>query len=145
MNIDSIFEEARKINSQDLVEIVENTIELLSDKTGKTQNLRIIDRLVKLNASDEALVLGDLHGDLKSLKTILKNSNFINKMTENSKAMLIFLGDYGDRGAYSVEVYYTILKLKLIFPDQIVLLRGNHEGPEYLMAIPHDLPNNFQK
>lgn len=144
MNIVSIIKNATEINSQDFVEIVENAIELLKDETGKTRNLRITDRLVKLNASEEALVVGDLHGDLKSLKTILENSNFTQRMTENSKAMLIFLGDYGDRGAYSAEVYYTILRLKLTFPDQIVLLRGNHEGPEDLMAIPHDLPMSFQ-
>jgi diadenosine tetraphosphatase ApaH/serine/threonine PP2A family protein phosphatase len=57
---------------------------------------------------------------------------------------LIFLGDYGDRGARSTEVYYTILKLKLAFPEQVILLRGNHEGPEDLMASPHDLPLQFQ-
>ncbi len=145
MNVASIVKEATEINSAEFVETVENAIELLNNEVGKTPNLHIIDRLVKLNASDEALLIGDLHGDLKSLEAILKSSNFTEKMTENSKAMLIFLGDYGDRGAYSVEVYYIILKLKLTFPDQIVLLRGNHEGPEDLMAIPHDLPINFQK
>jgi protein phosphatase len=34
--------------------------------------------------------------------------------------------------------------LKLLFPEQIVLMRGNHEGPEDLLAYPHDLPMQFQ-
>ena len=36
------------------------------------------------------------------------------------------------------------MKLKLAFPEQIVLLRGNHEGPDDLQAYPHDLPSQFQ-
>jgi protein phosphatase len=54
------------------------------------------------------------------------------------------LGDYGDRGEQSKEVYYTVLKLKLLFPEQVVLMRGNHEGPEDLLASPHDLPMEFR-
>ena len=37
-----------------------------------------------------------------------------------------------------------ILKLKLAFPRQIVLLRGNHEAPKDLLGEPHDLPIQFQ-
>jgi protein phosphatase len=54
------------------------------------------------------------------------------------------MGDYGDRGIHPVEVYYIVLKLKLLFPKQIVLMRGNHEGPEDLLPSPHDLPMHFQ-
>jgi protein phosphatase len=57
---------------------------------------------------------------------------------------LIFLGDYGDRGSFSAEVYNVVLKLKLAFPEQTVLLRGNHEGPRDLIACPHDLPSQFK-
>jgi protein phosphatase len=74
----------------------------------------------------------------------MKESNFLQKMKQNRDAILIFLGDYGDRGEYSKEVYYTVLKLKLAFPRQIILMRGNHEGPEDLLASPHDLPMEFQ-
>jgi len=56
----------------------------------------------------------------------------------------VFLGDYGDRGPLSAEVYYTVLKLKLHFPRQVILMRGNHEGPKDLMASPHDLPRQLQ-
>jgi protein phosphatase len=58
---------------------------------------------------------------------------------------IIFLGDYGDRGAQSPELYYCILRLKQEFQKQIILLRGNHEGPTDLMAIPHDLPKMLQR
>ena len=66
-------------------------------------------------------------------------------MEKTKNATLIFLGDYGDRGDKSAEVYDVVLKLKLAFPTQIVLLRGNHEGPKDLVASPHDLPLKFQR
>lgn len=126
------------------MKIVEKAIALLRGESGCLGNLAVSERLVKLEPLGEALVVGDLHGDLESLITILKGSDFMQKMTQRKDATLIFLGDYGDRGAYSAEVYYTILKLKLTFPEQIILLRGNHEGPEDLVASPHDLPMQFQ-
>jgi hypothetical protein len=65
-------------------------------------------------------------------------------MEKTKDATLIFLGDYGDRGDKPAEIYYTILRIKLAFPKQTVLLRGNHEGPRDLVASPHDLPFRFQ-
>ncbi|MEM4715010.1 MAG: metallophosphoesterase, partial [Candidatus Nitrosocaldus sp.] len=40
----------------------------------------------------------------------------------------------------SVEVYYTLLYLKSRYPDRLIMLRGNHEGPIDLPFYPHDLP-----
>jgi diadenosine tetraphosphatase ApaH/serine/threonine PP2A family protein phosphatase len=144
MNLSSIIKESTTAQSAGFIETVENTINLLRDKSGKIGNFSVRDRLVQLEPSGEALVIGDLHGDLDSLTYILNNSGFTEKMTQSEDAFLIFLGDYGDRGRRPAEVYYLVLKLKLAFPRQVVLLRGNHEGPEDLMAYPHDLPLSFQ-
>jgi diadenosine tetraphosphatase ApaH/serine/threonine PP2A family protein phosphatase len=144
MNLSSVIKEAKAVQSTGFVETVEKALDLLHGESGKIGNLSIVERLVKIEPSGEALVIGDLHGDIESLITILKNSDFIQKMTAHKDATLIFLGDYGDRGACSAEVYYTLLRLKLAFPEQIVLLRGNHECPEDLVASPHDLPMQFQ-
>jgi len=144
MNLSSLIKQSKAFQSDSFVKTLENVINVLRGESGKIGNLTISERLVKLEPSGEALVIGDLHGDLESLIKILKTSEFVQKMTGRKDATLIFLGDYGDRGACSAEVYYTVLKLKLAFPQQIILLRGNHEGPEDLMASPHDLPMQFQ-
>ena len=45
----------------------------------------------------------------------------------DAKHHLIFLGDFCDRGAYGVEVLYTLLRLKAANARQVHLARGNHE------------------
>jgi protein phosphatase len=144
VNLSLVVKESLAVQSDGFAKIVENAIDLLRGESGRIGNLTISERLVKLEPLGEAVVVGDLHGDLESLISILKSSGVMQKMAKRKDATLIFLGDYGDRGAYSAEVYYMILKLKLAFPEQVILLRGNHEGPEDLLASPHDLPLQFQ-
>ena len=41
---------------------------------------------------------------------------------------MIFLGDYLDRGECSLPVLIGVLLLKQLYPNNIVILRGNHEA-----------------
>lgn len=75
---------------------------------------------------------GDLHGDIFSLAAQLQRLLQEGVIDESFKIInphhwMIFLGDYVDRGQYGCEVIYTILRLSLANPDQVIAVRGNHE------------------
>jgi len=125
-------------------EVIEDSTAVLQNEKGKVGDLEIIGRLVKMEPSGNAVIVGDLHGDLESLVHILQESNIIQRMEDFQSTHLIFLGDYGDRGNFSPEVIQTVLKLKLLFPSQVVLMRGNHESPKDILAYPHDLSDQLQ-
>jgi len=134
---------ATKVNVNEFLQLVEDSIQLLTKEKGNVGNLRIVGRLVSAPPRGEAVIVGDLHGDLESLVHVLGSSGFIGKARGNGNSILVFLGDYGDRGSYSPEVYYVVLKLKELFPEKVVLMRGNHEGPKDILAYPHDLPTQL--
>lgn len=78
-----------------------------------------------------AIVMGDLHGDVRSLLHTLDELNRRKLLDgfklRDAKHHLIFLGDYCDRGQYGAEVLYTLLRLKAANARQVHLARGNHE------------------
>jgi protein phosphatase len=144
LDISEIAKQAADAQAEDFVRTVKEATEVLRSEEGTIGNLTFQGKLVHCKPVGEALVVGDLHGDLESFAAIMEKSQFASRMEQNKNATVVFLGDYGDRGANSIEVYYAVLRLKLAFPSQVVLLRGNHEGPTDLLASPHDLPTQFQ-
>jgi hypothetical protein len=86
---------------------------------------------VQVSEGAEIFFHADLHGDIRSLiedLTWLNHEGYLDgfKISKHGFHMVL-LGDYTDRGSYSVEVLYTLLRLKLANPDRVFLLRGNHE------------------
>lgn len=69
---------------------------------------------------EKALVIGDIHGMYEKLEAMLVH-------WRPQEEMLIFLGDYVDRGPQNLEVLGKLQDLQLNYPDQVILLRGNHE------------------
>jgi protein phosphatase len=139
-----LIKKALQASYAEFVSLASDCINLLASEKGRMGKLNVQGRLIEIDPTGEAIIIGDLHGDLESLGYILKDSRYIEKAKTNSDTLLIFLGDYGDRGSNSAEIYYLIMKLKHLFPQRVVLLRGNHEGPRDLLAHPHDLPSKLR-
>lgn len=89
---------------------------------GEVENILKEEPIVKEIREEEAIFVGDIHGDLKAFKKI-------REALENTDLHFIFLGDYVDRGEDSVEVIQSLFKRKVREPERITLLRGNHETP----------------
>ena len=140
MDPGQLVEEAMKVKADAFTELVNEVKSTLAGEEGRVGELEVIGRLVKLPGDGEAVVVGDIHGDVESLYHILRESDFMRRAREGEPVYAVFLGDYADRGIRGPEVYYVVLKLKEMYPDRVVLLRGNHEGPTDILAMPHDLP-----
>jgi diadenosine tetraphosphatase ApaH/serine/threonine PP2A family protein phosphatase len=73
-----------------------------------------------LELSDPITICGDIHGQLYDLfqlfDTALPNTTHF-----------LFLGDYVDRGGFSLETLLYLLIHKIASPDTFFMLRGNHE------------------
>lgn len=145
MKID-LLSSSLKINSEDFIQFVDNTINLLQKERqiGQITNGQVYHGLTELENPMKLVIVGDIHGDLKSLQTILKQINFENFLTSN-KNKIIFLGDYIDRGSDSIEVLYRICYLKQKYPDSVILMRGNHEAPREFPFSSHTLPSEIRQ
>lgn len=77
--------------------------------------------------------VGDLHGDWYAFEQLLQFLNkidFFNRVKNGEKIYLVFLGDYVDRGKYSLEVLTGVLLLQHQLPYNVLVIRGNHETEE---------------
>ncbi len=83
----------------------------------------------------DVTVLGDLHGCYSCLKAAVMQSHFFDKVNaykndpaNNPDPKLVLLGDYIDRGLFSLNgVLRAVMELVNRAPEHVYMLRGNHE------------------
>lgn len=89
------------------------------------------------------ILVPDLHGDVHSLVAFIENLHKTGFTLDDPLKLamgcnLVFMGDFTDRGLFGVEVIYLLMRLKINNPDQVVLLRGNHEDSEMTSTLGFD-------
>lgn len=109
------------------------------------ENGKYSDGILILNDYDLIYLVGDLHSDDQSLVRILKTTDFFYRMERNERVNLVFLGDYVDRGLNHLKTLEMLLTLKMMFPETVHLLRGNHDGgsilPDGTIKLPYRIPD----
>ena len=79
------------------------------------------DELCLISLMSPCYIVGDLHGHLLDLIRIIRNYGYpINYR-------LLFMGDLVDRGEFSLEVVIIVYILKILWPKNVFIIRGNHE------------------
>eukprot|EP00477_Mikrocytos_mackini_P001654 GAHX01001784.1.p1 GENE.GAHX01001784.1~~GAHX01001784.1.p1 ORF type:complete len:337 (-),score=56.52 GAHX01001784.1:172-1182(-) len=82
-----------------------------------------------LQVKPPCVVVGDIHGQFSDLLDLFGRTGLLSALntSEELKEQFLFLGDYVDRGPRSLETICFLFALKLLYPDSMMLLRGNHE------------------
>lgn len=109
-------------------------IPLLHNEEKDSNNNKYYVEKQNINNNLNTIIIGDLHGNYYALEAIIKNlilrQILNNNLTLNNNYKIIFLGDIIDRGSRSIANIVLVMFLKYLNPENVTILRGNHETSE---------------
>ena len=74
-----------------------------------------------LRISGDVVVVGEIHGHILDLFRIIR------RFGDPRETKYLFIGDIVDRGEFSTEVAILVFVMKYLWPENIFIIRGNHE------------------
>ena len=98
-----------RIDINDAFDIIHTTSEIFR----KEPNL--------LRLRDPITVCGDIHGQFFDLLRLMEAGG------DPANTQYLFLGDYVDRGCFSMECILFLCAHKMTYNDTFFMIRGNHE------------------
>ncbi|OII71737.1 calcineurin like phosphatase [Cryptosporidium ubiquitum] len=128
MNILTNFENNSDIEEKMYINNVLSYSEIMDLCDRLVQIIRNENSLVRIKANNSVRIFGGIHGQLIDLLYFFEHFSWPHFHRGDILSMkYVFLGDYVDGGKFSLEVISILFSLKIMFPDKIFLLRGNHE------------------
>lgn len=95
-----------------------------------------------VDVKGDTIVVGDLHGDLKTFREIAK---FISVRFESNEIQcVVFLGDIMDRGENSARTLLELVQFFNKYKGRVYIVRGNHETREMYLIEPDRGDPNFE-
>jgi hypothetical protein len=144
--LSQIVESARNAGATEFMQLIRQADHMLEEdrRMECIAGGRMTSGLLEINDLENLVVIGDIHGDCKSLFQILCNISY-REFLSKPLNKLVFLGDYIDRGIDSISIVYSVSYLKSKYPDSVILMRGNHEAPAEFPFSPHTFPYDIEK
>lgn len=87
--------------------------------------------------------MGDTHGQYDDFASVLEDPNLGGIPSANNQ--FVINGDIVDRGTKAVEILMVLLFAKLLCPNSVHILRGNHETENMsnTCGFQHEVPKKY--